>query len=459
MKNDGSLDSLATTSSTGKRVKLFPTEVKKGFWADRRFGVQWALIVFYLLLPWINIQGHPLLLLDIVHRRFSIFGTLFFAHEVPNLVFIGMSFLFFIGLVTTLWGRVWCGWSCPQTVFIDRIFRKLEYWIEGDFTQQKRLHAQSMDSIKFFRLFLKWVSFVVVTLILSHSFLAYFVGASQSFTLLTQAPSQNWGSFLFVLIFGGIILFDFGWFREQFCLIACPYGKMQSVMMDEGSLFLAYDEKRNDCIDCLKCVRVCPTGIDVRKGLQIECIACTACADACDSVMIKIKKPTQLIGYGSELSLQGKNPRFFRGRVILYGALLCLSLSVLGFRLSNRSIHQTEVIRAVDTPYQVVKNADGSKYIINHFKIRFYNLDWTQSNADFYLNPASRALGIELIRMSADHAESIESGAYRDAQFFLRIPMNAMKFQGPKKVIIDTHWNQNEVRKTEVNWVGPELGV
>jgi len=460
MKYDASLDHLSTTDKAGKRINVFPSEVKTGYWADRRKIAQYAMIILYLVLPWIKIQGKPLLLLDIVHRRFSIFGRLFFAHEVPNLVFITLSFLLFIGLVTTIFGRAWCGWTCPQTVFVDRIFRKFEYWIEGDFVEQKKLHAQAMNFGKFFKFSLKWFCFSVVTVILSHSFLAYFVGSHESLKLLITPPSQNMGAFLFVLIFSGVVLFDFGWFREQFCLIACPYGKMQSVMMDEGSLFLAYDEKRGDCINCMKCVSVCPTGIDVRNGLQIECIACTACADACDSIMEKIKKPKGLIAYGNMFSLQKLKTPLIRGRVIVYGLMLTLCLCALTYRLSNRITHQTEIIRAIDMPYQMVTNPDGSKTVINHFKIRFYNLDWEDFSAKFSLDETALKDKIELVYSGNQQDQSlVASGKYTDKQFFLKVPLSLFDQNHSRHISIVTQWNNGESRLSDINLVGPELGI
>ena len=458
MKETPALDHLSTTDSSGKRIKVFPAEVKTGFWAVRKQGFHLFLILFYLILPWIKIKGHPLLQLDIIHRRFSIFGKLFFAHEVPNLVFITLSFLLFIGLVTTLFGRAWCGWSCPQTVFVERIFRKIEYWIEGDFIEQKKLQAREYDLDKIFKKTAKWALFTLFTVILSHSFLAYFVGSEASYHLMTSPPTHNMGDFIFVLIFSAIVLFDFGWFREQFCLIACPYGKMQSVMMDSGSYFLAYDEKRGDCINCNKCVTVCPTGIDVRNGLQIECIACTACADACDSIMTKIKKPTNLIGYGNQFSLQNKKTPFLRGRVIVYSTLLLVSLTALGFRLSNRMEHQTEITRAIDIPYQVITNADGSKQVLNHFKIRFYNLDWHPASADFSLSN-QEIQGLEMIRSGESGNNQVESGNFIDRQFFIKVPLSYFNEAKNTKILISTVWNQSEIVKSEINLVGPQLGI
>lgn len=447
-------DRVSTTSLSGKRIKVNPIPVT-GKWKNRRNLISWSLIALYLAIPWIRINGHPLLLLDIANRRFSIFGNLFFAHEVPNLIFISLGFFLWIGLVTALLGRVWCGWTCPQTVFIETIYRKIEVWLEGDLSQKKTTTTNAI----------KWTLYLIVSVILSHSFLAYFVGSSESFKMILTSPIEHWQSFLVVWILVGIVMFDFGWFREQFCLIACPYGRFQSLMMDPASLYVAYDEKRGDCIDCLKCVRVCPTGIDIRDGLQFECIACTACMDACDSVMKKINKPEKLISYKSEISLAGNKNPWIRGRTLIYGMLLFGVVFGLNYRLNVRKVYQTEVSRAKDTPYQVITQANGESVVINHYHARFYNLDWNTVEAKLEPTEETKNLGIEFV-MSGNQGQeqNIESGKSKELQFFLKIPktlfdeINKTSGANPKATI-NVLWSRPGIlpEVKEVTLLGPGI--
>lgn len=311
-------DRLATTDAQGRRIALYPADVR-GFFRRKRTQVQAILVIIFLVLPWVRINGQQALLLDIAQRRFEIFGLSLRAHNAPLLFFVFAAGAFGLFFVTAVWGRVWCGWACPQTVFIDGVFRKIERWVEGSALERRKLDAAPLSLQKFLKKFGKWSLYIFATLILTHSFLAYFVGTGPLAEMIRKNPSENWGSFLFMVFSSAVILFDFAWFREQFCTIVCPYGRFQSVLMDRGSMIVAYDVDRGepratpqakalskahnsnlgDCVNCYRCVQVCPTGIDIRRGLQMECIACTACIDACDEVMTKVKKPTGLIRYDS----------------------------------------------------------------------------------------------------------------------------------------------------------------
>jgi cytochrome c oxidase accessory protein FixG len=262
-----SLDRLTTSDAEGRRLYVYPAD-SKGRFRTARSAVQVILLLVFLVLPWIRIGGHQAILLDIARRRFAIFGLSFWAHDAPMLFFVFGGAALTLAFVTAVWGRVWCGWACPQTVFIDGVFRRIERWIEGDHVVRRALDAQPWDTDKFFKKAVKWSLFSAVSLLLTHSFLAYFVGTDALEVMIRRPPAEHPASFAFMAAATAVILFDFGWFREQFCTVVCPYGRFQSILMDDRSLAVAYNVSRDaDCVKCFRCVRVCPTGIDIRHGL------------------------------------------------------------------------------------------------------------------------------------------------------------------------------------------------
>jgi len=375
-------DRLATTDETGKRIYLYPEDVK-GVWKNRRDIFYWFLIVLYLIVPWIYIKGKPFLQLDIFHREFTFIGNTWHGVEPIFIFLVLVSGLFFIAFMTSLFGRVWCGWACPQTVFIQSIFMKIEQMVEGGARQRRDLDRAPMSFNKLFKKIIKWTLFTAISLHIAHTFAGYIVGPRELLSMSLHSPMENFGIFMGVMIFAGIILLDFGWFREQFCIIACPYGRMQSVLMDNNSIVVAYDPKRGeprrgdvprdqegDCINCYNCVKVCPTGIDIRRGTQLECIACTQCIDACDEIMTKIKKPTGLIRYSSENQLRGETHKWVTPRSILYIIIsLCFVTALATFLLRSGNLN-FQFYRGTESPFQMVENADHSKIIINHFTMK-----------------------------------------------------------------------------------------
>lgn len=400
-KNPFDLDKerLASTSETGSRIYFYPAKVV-GFFRTYRNWVYRVLILFFIALPWIKVSGRQWMLLDVVHRRFSIFGLQFWGHDAPMLVVVLLAFVLFMGLLTALLGRAWCGWACPQTVFIDQVYRKIEEWIEGAPLVRKRRNDGPMTAKKFSLKSIKWSLYTIVSLVLTHSFLALFVGSDNLLEMIQHSPIEHPSAFLVILFTTAIILFDFGWFREQFCIIACPYGRMQSVMMDDNSLVIGYDEKRGeprkkrkadtdqgDCINCYRCVQVCPTGIDIRRGVQLECIMCTACIDACDTVMTKIGKPKGLVRYDSEASLkQNKKTQFIRPRIAIYTVLLIAAITTLSFLVSHRNPVDTFFVRGKNTPYVVTENG----WIRNQFNVRIHNQQFEDIDIEFKSKDTSK---------------------------------------------------------------------
>lgn len=380
-------DSLGTLDEKGYRLFRYPQSVR-GVYRNWRNKVYSVLIIIFLVLPWIKINGAQAILLDLANRRFSFFGVQFWGHDAPMIFFVLALSTLGLTFVTSIWGRVWCGWACPQTVFIDGVYRKIEEWVEGNHLQRAKLDKEPLNATKVRKRSIKWFLFFLVSFIISHSFLAYFVGADGVIDMITHPPAENWTSFLFVFSLCAILLFDFGWFREQFCIIACPYGRFQSVLMDTESMNILYDEKRGeprkakdvpkdqqgDCVNCYKCVAVCPTGIDIRRGVQAECIACTACIDACDEVMTKLKKPKGLIRYTSEADMERgegeEKPRNLRPYV--YFAMLTIVAVAFAIALYKRKPVDILFVRAIESPYQV-EQTGTDEMVINHYKVKLKN--------------------------------------------------------------------------------------
>ncbi len=443
-------DRLATTTTTGERVYLYPAFVQ-GTFRHIRSVVYWVLIVIFLGLPWIKINGHQWVLLDIVNRRFSIFGLQFWGHDAPLLFLVFVSFILFFGLITSLFGRIWCGWACPQTVFIDRIFRKIEELIEGASVARKRLDEGPWSVIKVFKKTVKWALFLACSLLITHSFLAYFVGSTTVLTMMQSSPTEHFASFMTIVITTAIILFDFGWFREQFCIIACPYGRLQSVIMDENSLVVGYDKTRGDagdCIDCYRCVQVCPTGVDIRRGVQLECIMCTACIDACNAVMPKIGKPKGLIRYDSGNGLKQLKTQWLRPRVLIYLVLLCIALSTLGYLVTHRNRSPIHLTRSQAAAYTLTQSGD----FLNTFTARVHNEFFEAIDVSFAVaGPSDARIILPLAKVRVAAGESLVT------PIVLTYPV-ALLHDGQVKVKIDyTIWHngsQHSYQK-DITLLGP----
>lgn len=460
----------ASLDEAGRRVKLHPAEVR-GIWRKRRQIVQFFLLILFLILPWIRIDGRQALLLDVSNRHFEIFGLSLRAHNAPYLIFIFGIVGFGLFLVTAIWGRVWCGWACPQTVFIEMVFRRIEKWIEGPAGERRALEKQPWTISKVSKKTLKWFAFTLVSLVLTHSFLAYFVGTETLAQMIRHSPKENWTSFLFIAFSTGIILFDFGWFREQFCMIACPYGRFQSVLMDSRSMIVGYDPRRGeprrgavspgqtqgDCVNCYRCVQVCPTGIDIRRGVQLECIACTACVDACDEVMTKTGKDLGLIRYttlrelGTDLKTQVGRATNFRltPRIGIYLAVILLSIFGLAFGLLNHRDLDVLIFRGKGLPYQIIQSS-GEEYVLNQFYAEATNT----SNEDMTVQFSVADKDSEIELMNAQNGFIIRAGKIERLGFFVRFPKAKSKEITVKPLHLRIQSGHHDFVK-EVRLVGP----
>lgn len=339
-----------------------------------------ALIAFYLSLPWIKIGGYPAVFLDVAERRFHLFGITLAAQDLWLLFFVITGLGFSLFFVTALLGRVWCGWACPQTVFLDHVYRRIERWIEGDAVKRRALDASPWTARKVAKRTLKHGAYILVSAVITHLFLAYYVSLPEVWSMVRSAPAEHWAAFGFIAVATGIIYFNFAWFREQLCIVICPYGRIQSALIDDHSLVVGYDASRGeprgrpgtpgagDCIACQRCVQVCPTGIDIRQGLQMECIGCTACIDACDDVMTRLQRPSGLIRYDSQKAFTGGRTRWIRGRTVVYGVLLLIGASVAAWALSTVKPAYFGVTRMTGAPYIVDDTA-----VRNQFLLRIVN--------------------------------------------------------------------------------------
>ena len=373
-----SLESVTTINEDGSRRFIHTAEVRGRFTRWKAiFAI--ALTALYVAMPWIQINGNPALYLDVAHRQFHYFGLTFVGQDVWVVFFVLSGLGFCLFYVTALLGRVWCGWACPQTVFLD-IARRIERLCEGDAPTRRKLDTSQWTFNKTVRRFSKHLLYALFALLLSHVLLSYFVSLPELYKMMTHAPGEHWGAFAFVFLISGALWFDLAWFREQFCIVLCPYGRLQSALIDSDSMVVGYDAKRGEprghkgtvgagaCVDCIRCVQVCPTGIDIRQGLQMECIGCAACIDACDTVMDKLERPRGLIRYDSRHGFDGKRTRWLRPRILLYSILAILGATALTIATSTLKSASMGLTRVTGVPYIV----EGG-VVRNQFFVRVLN--------------------------------------------------------------------------------------
>lgn len=436
-------DVLTTHDSGGKRNFVFPKKPSGKFYEYRKY-VSYFLLAILVANPFIKINGNQFMLFNVLERRFNIFGFPFFPQDFYLFVVLMIIGVIFVVLFTVIYGRIFCGWICPQTIFLEMVFRRIEYWIDGDRGAQSRLAKQAWNAEKIRKRILKWIVFFVISFAIANIFLAYVVGSDALFDMIKQGPEKQSGNFIALLIFTGVFYFVFVWFREQVCTIACPYGRLQGVLLDNKSINVAYDfvrgEKetgrakfnkkedrsltgKGDCIDCLQCVHVCPMGIDIRNGTQLECTNCTACIDECDLMMRSVGLPKGLIRYASEDEIEKKAPFRFTARMKAYTAVLVILLGIFIGLLFMRSDVEASVLRIPGQLYQhkgdVISNVYTYK-IVNkttadfndiHFEILSHEgIIRKVGNPDFSVKREAIAQGtlfieIDAAKLTADKTE------------------------------------------------------
>ena len=456
-------DSVATINSEGKRNFINPRKPKGRLYNLRTWFSIFYLAVFFTL-PFIKLHGEPLFMLNVLERKFIIFGMVFWPQDFFIFGIAMLTFIVFVIVFTVIFGRLFCGWACPQTIFMEMVFRKIEYWIDGDAGRQKQLREMPWNAEKLMKRTFKFISFFSISFIIANFFLAYLIGMDKLIGYM-ENPGANTGTLVSLIGFTSVFFFVYWWFREQVCIVVCPYGRLQGVLLDKNSIMVAYDNKRGeprgkfrkddlhqpaesgDCIDCFACVRVCPTAIDIRNGTQLECVNCTACIDACDSIMEGIQKPKGLIRYASENSIASGVQLKFTARIKAYTVVLTILLSLLVFLLVSRTNLDARLMRTAGMTYSTLP--DGR--IANLYSLKLANK--THEDIPFTLKLENMAGEITFVGSSS---LVVKKEDYTNLQFF--VYLKPEQLNGWKTaLIIGLYEKEKKLKTITAKFIGPEV--
>jgi len=457
-------DHLATADQQGRRLWLYPRKPAGRHYRWRTW-MTWVMLAVMFGGPFVRIQGEPLLMMNIVERKFVILGQVFWPQDGVILAVGLLVFFMGIAIFTAAFGRLWCGWTCPQTVMMEMVFRKIEYLIEGDSQAQRALAKSPWNATKLVKKVGKQIIFFTLSFIIGNTLFAYIIGTDQLFKIITDKPSEHLTGLTFMLLFTGVFYAIFARFREQACTFICPYGRFQSTLIDENSIVVAYDYKRGetrgplkrseseaqrqtagrgDCVNCFQCVTVCPTGIDIRDGTQMECVNCTACIDACDTVMEKIGRPRGLIRYASLNGIERREPLRFTPRLKGYSLILFVLIAFEGFLLFSRSDVQTTLLRAPGAMFQQMPDGRYS----NLYTVKVVNKTAREIPIQFKLENLDgtvQVMGQDIVVARRQYAET---------SVLIDLDKSVMK-NGSTPLVIGVYSNGRKIETIKTSFIGP----
>lgn len=457
---DSFRDRIATVDGAGKRKWVFAQRPKGKLYSIRTW-VSWFFFAVFFTLPFIYINGRPLFLFDVTKARFILFGKMFWPEDFFILGLTMITFIVFIILFTAAFGRLFCGWICPQTIFMELFFRKVEYAIEGDANRQRMLAQAPWTMDKIIKKGMKHVVFYLASFVIANFFLAYIIGGRELWKIVSGTVSEHAGGLTAIVVFSGMFYGVYAFFREQVCTVVCPYGRLQGVLLDRNSMIVAYDYKRGeprgkvnkkeertigDCIDCMQCVRVCPTGIDIRNGTQMECVGCTACIDACNAVMEKIDKPLGLLRYASENGIEKNEKLCFTARMTLYTVLLGVLVLVLGFLLFTRKEVDATIMRTPGMLYQ----ERGKDSVSNLYNIKVINKTAARIPLQLKLEGVSGQISI----IGEKKVVDVKEQGQGSGSFFVVLPKDIIHSR-KTMLQVGIYANGKRIDVVKTNFLGP----
>jgi cytochrome c oxidase accessory protein FixG len=457
-------DRIATVDAKGKRKWVY-AQKPKGKLYNYRTLVSWGFFALFFTLPFIKLHGRPLFIFNIPNAEFIIFGKIFWPQDFFIFGVMMLTFIVFIVLFTAAFGRLFCGWVCPQTIFMEMLFRKVEYLIEGDAAKQRLLNNGTWTAEKIRKKMIKHSAFFLLAFIIANFFLSYIIGVKELEKIISEPVSQHTGGFFAILIFSGVFYGVYAYFREQVCTVVCPYGRLQSVLLDSNSMLVAYDYKRGeprgkykkeknaelntgDCIDCFQCVKVCPTNIDIRNGTQMECVGCTACIDACNKMMDAVGKPLGLIRYASENGVAEKKKLRYTGRMRFYTIVLVVLAGLLTTLLVTRKDIDGTITRTTGLLYQ----ERGTDSLSNLFTIEIQNKTINEIPVQLKLEGDMAGVGkIELVGTKSINVKKEGQGA---GTFFIVLPRSAVKSR-KVRLQVGVYRGDEKITVLKTNFMGP----